>query len=1087
MRKIVVAFDHAGVELRKVVVDTVRNCGCEVIDVGTDTSASVDFPDHAYAGCQIILSGEADKGIFVCGSGVGMCLAANKVPGIYAAVCHDVYSAHQAVEHDDLNVLCLGSRVIGAELARELIEAYLGAKFNNKENQIRRMAKVRAIENGTYQPMKNSVKLFKKGVSVWLDNIQRGELQNGKIAALISDSTIRGMTTNPSIFKKSIVASSDYDNALIPLALSGKEAAEIYSTLTIEDIRDAADLFRDLYVSSDGTDGFVSIEVNPTLAHDCEKTIEDGKALWKAVNRPNLMIKVPATEEGIPAITELIASGINVNATLIFSPERYIDVAEAYLIGLQQRIDKGLSIQNIRSVASVFVSRVDTKVDKILKEKECGDESLYRMTGVRNAQKIYNIYLSMFEGEQFAGIKDLGGSAQRVLWASTGVKDPQLTEPFYVEALVGANTVNTVPEKTLKALAEPVFIKQTLPVSDEEVAAYFAKLSEVGVDMNSVYTDLENEGIQAFVKDYTAVIEEIGNRSQAIRSDAQGIAEDVAKCTEEFEKNSIMPRIFAKDPTVWTFNTQGFAEIRNRLGWLDTFNNTLNNVADYAALHDELKAEGIERILLLGMGGSSLAPEVISTVFGANTDPLIGVGDTKNPYSGNRFTDLTDLKLQILDSTDPVQVRESREVNDPRKTVYIVSSKSGGTAEVKAFLDYYYGQAQELLGANAGSHFIAITDPGTGLEKTAKDLNFRKVFLADSSVGGRFSALTAFGMVPAVLMGLDAKKIAAKVGRIMKICSASTPVTRNEGAGLGIFIGAAAKAGRDKLTIFTDPEFATLGSWLEQLIAESSGKEGKGIVPIDLEPSSLMDDVEYGSDRCFVYVNSCGSRAAEIEKIRQQGHPVYEIAIKDQYDLFAEFYRWEIAVAVACSILGVNAFDQPNVQDSKTRTVAKINEYHEKGELADLAPIWKTDGAEVYGVNTDADFSKCGSLEEVLNTFAKTAQNGVDYIAINAYLPRDAATVTSLQKLRAGISMASGCATTLGFGPRFQHSTGQLHKGGANHGLFIQIVSDSNEDYVIPNEDMTFGVLERAQSLGDLESLTVNGRRVIRIKYTKSC
>ncbi len=1084
MRKIVVAFDHAGVDLRDVVIDTIRQCGCEVIDVGTDTHASVDFPDHAYAGCKKILNGEADKGIFVCGSGVGMCLAANKVKGIYACVCHDVYSAHQAVEHDDLNVLCLGSRVIGSELAKELVKAYLGAEFNNKENQIRRMGKVHEIEDGTYQPPKSSVKLFEKGVSVWLDNIRRGDLQNGKIAGMISDSTIRGMTTNPSIFKKSIMDSNDYENALLPMALSDKSAEEIYSTLTIEDIRDAADLFRDLYISSEGNDGFVSIEVNPNLARDCEKTVSEGKALWKAVNRPNLMIKVPATEEGLPAITELIASGINVNVTLIFSPERYIDVAEAYLTGLQQRIDKGESIQNIHSVASVFVSRLDTKVDGILKEKECEDESLYRMAGVRNAQKIYNIYLSMFEGEQFDSFKKLGGSAQRVLWASTGVKDPQLTETFYVESLVGGNTVNTVPEKTLNALSEPVYIKQTLPVSDEAISAFFAKLSEVGVEMNSVYTELENEGIQAFVKDYTAGIDEIANRSSAIRSDAQGIADDVAKCAEEFEKNSIMPRIFAKDPTVWTYNTQGFAEIRNRLGWLDTFNNTLNNVADYAALHDELKAEGIERILLLGMGGSSLAPEVISTVFGANTDPLIGVGDPKNPCA-NRFSDLTDLKLQILDSTDPVQVRESREVNDPRKTVYIVSSKSGGTAEVKAFLDYYYGQAQELLGANAGSHFIAITDPGTGLEKTAKELNFRKVFLADPSVGGRFSALTAFGMVPAILMGLDAKKIAAKVGRIMKICSASTPIARNEGAGLGIFIGTAAKAGRDKLTIFTDPEFATLGSWLEQLIAESSGKEGKGIVPIDLEPVSLMKDIEYGSDRCFVYVNSNGSRAEQLEKIRKQGHPVYEISINDQYDLFAEFYRWEIAVAAACSILGVNAFDQPNVQDSKTRTVAKINEYHEKGNLADLDPVWTAAGVEVYSVNTDADFSKCETLAEVLNTFAQTAKKGEDYIAINAYLPRDAAGVNSLQKLRAGIATASGCATTLGFGPRFQHSTGQLHKGGTNNGLFIQIVSDSNEDYVIPNENMTFGILERAQSLGDLESLTVNGRRAIRIKYTK--
>ena len=303
MRKIVTAFDHAGVDLRDVVIKTAKECGFDVIDVGTDSLTSVDFPDYAYAASQKILDKEAEKGIFVCGSGIGMCLAANKIKGIYAAVCHDYYSAHQAVEHDDINVLCLGSRVIGSEAAHDIITAFLSAAFNNKPNQIRRMEKVRKIENGCFELKNNSVRLYECGQSIWLDNIRRGLIRNGQLAKEISNGSIRGITTTPSIFRKAISDSRDYENALIPMAMANVSAADILFQLTVEDIRKATDLFRDLYIKSQGNDGFVSLEVSPLYAHDTEKTIEQARQLWKSVNRPNLMLKIPVTDESIPAIT----------------------------------------------------------------------------------------------------------------------------------------------------------------------------------------------------------------------------------------------------------------------------------------------------------------------------------------------------------------------------------------------------------------------------------------------------------------------------------------------------------------------------------------------------------------------------------------------------------------------------------------------------------------------------------------------------------------------------------------------------------------------------------------------------------------
>ncbi len=1056
MRKIVAAFDHAGVDLKDVVIRTIKECGYDVIDVGTDSTASADFPDYAYIGAEKILNKEADKGIFVCGSGVGMCLASNKIKGIYAAVCHDTYSARQAVEHDDINVLCLGSRVIGSELARELICAFLAAEFNHKPNQERRMEKVRMIENGTFELKNNSHRLLENGQSVWLDNIRRGLLENGKIAHDIAQGSIRGITSNPSIYKKAISDSKDYENALTPMALADVSPDEIFIHLVVEDIRHAADLFRNLYISSRGDDGFVSLEVNPTYAHDMEKTIAEAKSLWKSVNRPNLMIKIPVTEEIYPAITELTGAGINLNLTLLFSPERYKKAAEAYIEGLKRRVEQGEPIDKIRSAASVFVSRIDTKADVLLSEKGLSCREMLGKTAIRNSQLIYNLNLDIFNSGGFAELEKLGGHAQRILWASTSIKDPQYSRLHYVDPLIGENTINAMTPETLEALNNSGPVHKTLPVPNEEISEFFEKLRFMGIDIENIYNDLEEEGIISFENDYRDTLDLIRARCRMIKSDAQNLQDDIREYYSKFDRESVMRRIFTKDPTVWTFDTQSFAEIRNRLGWLDAFKNISESIPDFLSLRNRLKKEGITGILLLGMGGSSLAPEVMAEI----------------------FDDTADIKLRIVDSTDPLQILEARKNHDPKDTFFIVSSKSGGTAETAAFLDYFFTQAADVLGSEAGSHFAAITDPGTPLEKKAKDLGFRNVFLSDFTVGGRFSALSHYGMIPAALMGLDTDIISEKVSRMMKSCSASLPVCRNEGAALGIFIGTAALRGIDKLTILTDPEFASFGSWLEQLIAESSGKEGKGIVPVDLEPEINL----YANDRCFVYINLNNSREEEITRIREQRHPVFEISVSDRYDLFSEFYRWEIAAAAACSILGVNAFDQPNVQDSKARTSSKIAGYRENGKFDDLMPVWSDEETEVWAPE-GFDIKGCTSYNDFITRFISEARSGEDYIAINAYLPRNPEMTRLLQNLRGLILNSTGCATTLGFGPRFLHSTGQLHKGGKNNGMFIQIIADHTEVCMIPNEDLSFNCLERAQALGDIESLTANGRRVLRIRF----
>ncbi len=405
----------------------------------------------------------------------------------------------------------------------------------------------------------------------------------------------------------------------------------------------------------------------------------------------------------------------------------------------------------------------------------------------------------------------------------------------------------------------------------------------------------------------------------------------------------------------------------------------------------------------------------------------------------------------------------------PDKSLYIVASKSGGTAEVMANFNYFW-----KLSKKDGSRFIATTDPGTSLEVLARKRGFRKIFSADPAVGGRYSALTDFGLVPAALLGMDLNRLLDKADWMKRQCGEHIPAARNPGLALGAVLGESALAGRDKLTILSDAPLSAFAGWIEQIIAESSGKNGKGILPVPLEP--IGDAKVYGNDRLFVYLRQTGELDAMIKSLRETGHPALDFAIADLYDVGAEIYRWEIGTAVACSILGVNAFDQPNVESSKKITRAKIAEYQKKGKLKEGKPAWKKDGVMVFSPSSISGTS----LKTILNRFLKKAKpNG--YVAVNAYLPRDAAMTAALQELRVAIRAKTGNAVTAGFGPRFQHSTGQFHKGGPKNALFIQITAEPEKDINIPTEGLTFGTLIRAQALGDYEALIEAKRKVLRV------
>lgn len=868
--------------------------------------------------------------------------------------------------------------------------------------------------------------------SLWYDNIQRSLLVNGELKAMIERGDIRGVTSNPTIFQNAIAKTNDYDAALTPLAWAGWDAERIFWQLAVEDIQEACDLFRTLYDSTNGGDGYVSIEVSPNLARDTQGTIKQARDLWERVNRPNLMVKIPATKEGIPAIRASIAAGINVNVTLIFSLARYAEVMDAYLSGLEDRTAKNLPVERIASVASFFVSRVDTKIDPRLPK----DSPLAGKAAIANAKLAYESFESVFTSARFAALKArFGAKAQRPLWASTGTKNPAYPDTLYVDSLIGPDTVNTVPPATLDAFRDHGSPALTVIQNVDEAHKLLDNLKSAGISMDDVTRELEEEGVKAFADSFKTLLEAIEERRKTAASSLGPQADSVSKRLSTLEQDSVPARFWAHDPTLWTNDPAGQAEVKIRMGWLDSIEDARKRLKGYEDFARQTHAEGIDRVLVLGMGGSSLTAEVFSSL-------LAGAAIEAK------------LSLAILDSTDPLQVALAAEQYPPDKALYIVASKSGGTAEVTAAFHYFWE-----LSRGDGSRFIAITDPDTSLEALAKERKFRKIFNADPMVGGRFSALTDFGLVPAALLGMDIERLLHSADLMRRQSLAHVPAARNPGFALGALLGEAALAGRDKVTLIADKPIAALAGWVEQVIAESSGKMGRGILPVALEP--VGPPSEYGADRVFVYLRQTGEFDSSIAALKQAGHIVIEFPVANPYDAGAEFFRWEVAVSIACSILGVNAFDQPDVQDSKNRTKAKIADYQKTGKLA-----------EVDLVNVD--------VKKVLKKFLADVKTG-DFVAINAYLPRSNETIDEIQNLRAAIRAETKCAVTAGFGPRFQHSTGQFHKGGSNKGWFVQVVYDADKDMEIPTEGLTFGTLLRAQALGDYEALLAAGRRAIRV------
>ncbi|MGA2673229.1 MAG: bifunctional transaldolase/phosoglucose isomerase [Terracidiphilus sp.] len=518
-------------------------------------------------------------------------------------------------------------------------------------------------------------------------------------------------------------------------------------------------------------------------------------------------------------------------------------------------------------------------------------------------------------------------------------------------------------------------------------------------------------------------------------------------------------RFWQKDPTLWTRDGE-----ENWLGWIDIVERQQKELGPLAELAADVQTGGFKSVLLLGMGGSSLCPEVLSETFGQQTGfPA----------------------LHIVDSTDPAQVKAARDKVDLKETLVVVASKSGSTLEPNILKQYFFDEMKFAVGdEEAGSHFVAITDPGSKMEQVAKADGFRYIFYGDPKIGGRFSALSNFGMVAATVAGLDAGKLleeAAKAVASAKLASAENPAVE-----LGLILGSAANAGRDKITIFTSPEIYDLGAWMEQLIAESTGKLGKGITPVDRE--AIAEPGAYGSDRIFAYIRLAGtadsSQDAKVAALEAAGHPVVHVEIADLYEIFGQFFSWEIATAVAGSVMGINPFNQPDVESAKIETRALTAAYEETGKLPEREPVLVDGDIEIYATEAYAATLKAAAPAQTLAGLLRAHLDQIhsgDYFAALAFLPMFPEYEAAIQGFRHKVRDRKHVATCLGFGPRFLHSTGQDYKGGPNTGVFLQITAGHAVDVDIPGQKLTFGVVIDAQAAGDLAVLESRGRRAVRV------
>lgn len=903
--------------------------------------------------------------------------------------------------------------------------------------------------------MTSLTELHQSGQSTWLNYLRNNFIRSGELADKIQLG-IQGVTANAEVYERAIAGSSDYDEAIRREVAEGTPARLIHQALMVDDIQRAADVLHPVFEASNRYDGFVSFELDPAVFSEVTTAVAEIRHVMHLIDRNNVMVEVPATTIGIDTIRALTVDGISVNVTHLFSVADFEKVAQSWLDGISEYISNH-SVWHAAptAVASFSLSSLDSAVaDELAK---LGRLDLTGKTAIALAKVLYERNRALFSTPEWAKLAAKGARPLRPKWTRVTPRDFSFPEDYYVNNLVGPDTVITFSPVSLNTFLRQGTIEKSLADGLESAQAHLTELAATGIDLDMISARLKQKYLTASDQRFQSLVGAVMRKRDQLDVEWRPMSADfgdekpaIENALQDLCRQKIVCRIWSHDYTVWKSKP---TEITNRMGWLHIMDTMADKVDRLTAFTNQILDEGYTHALLLGMGGSSLAPELFQRTLGHPSRPA------NMPFSY--------LDMVIVDTTDADAVRAAEAAVDLTKTLVIVSTKSGGTVETLSAFKYFYNRLADTVGVDrTGEHFIGITDPGSKIVDMAARYKFRDLFINDPNIGGRYSALSYFGLVPAALVGVD---VAGLLERASIMASNATAchcdaITGNMAAQLGTAMGALANAGRDKLTFFISEPLISFGDWVEQLIAESLGKEGKGILPVVNEPLAPVES--YAADRAFVHLRLEGDRKYDdlLSRLSQAGHPLITFHLQDLYDLGGQFFVWEMATAIAGHFLAINPFDQPNVEAAKVKARAVVAEYAEKGSLptGEFAPL----GPD--------------SLKEFLDK-----ANPGDYVCIQAYVQATPAAEEAMQALRQAIHLRTGLATTSGFGPRFLHSTGQLHKGDGGNGLFIQFVSDAHEDVAIPDEagaaasSMSFNVLKKAQALGDAQALHDARRRVI--------
>ena len=897
------------------------------------------------------------------------------------------------------------------------------------------------------------------GQSLWLDIIRRDSLDSGELADRVAAGELRGATSNLTILESAILSSDSYSVDLRRLAQAGWTAEKIFNQLAVDDIRAAADAFLPLFEQTNGGDGFVSIDVNPEFADDTNRTIEEAKRLWDAVNRPNAMIKIPATLAGLPAIESSIRAGINVNATLIFSLGRYIEVMEAYMIGLEGRLEAGGSLDYVTSVASFFVSPIDIALDEQLREvfQRCEAEgerasSLLGKVAIANSKLAYAQFVATFQGERFQKLATRGARVQRPLWASTSMKNPEYPDTYYVDNLIGPDTVNALSEASLKAFKDHGTPELTLPENISTARSQLQALDDLGISLDAAAEQLEVQGVSESAISYRSILGTIEEKAGAFQKEIAALEPKMRETLAEVELDEVGKRLWQQDVTLWVERDRDKARVRRWLGWLSEPARASTETAELTRFAEALDP-AITTFVLIGSGGGTITAEMLARILA--------------PPNG--------IDLHTISTANPDDIRTIKRKIAPEATFYLLVDSSSGDGIEEHLLSTFWEQALRKLEEQTGDHFVVITKDGSKLHHWAVEKGIQKIIEADKQDDFWLSPFNWTSLLPAAQAGADIQSFVQGGVGMTRACGPLVDVAQNPGLFLSSVLAAAFRSGRDKVTLFADPPLEPILKWIESLLAAGRRKEESGFIPIWDEPPGSGN--VYGDDRLFVYLRSSGALDRRLAGWIRADIPVLVLETSTNPEAIGEMLvQWQIGAAIAQHLLSVN----PTDLDARHRTRAELqhilHRLERKGALPQADPLWQGDGVQLRAASRDLQFTGSG-LSEVVDFILSESQEAGG-LGLRLYTPMSITLQGKVKRLRHTLrdqlglfSLASPAGCDL------------CSDRGLKDMVYLILMVKPRKDEAIPGKNYTFGQLFEGQALSDLAAMKGYGSPVLYLYF----